>query len=217
MDKGTLSISDITLPLKKEYVRALSAGESFLGTLWGGGSLKCPFYTYIAQFETFLDVLCPFFTAGGQGHHVVCLIRNAEHVIPTRLVSTFASPKDAPELKLRIPGSIKLENIYSDFTVTVEVYSLQAQEELLPHDVKYHINIKKVRSQHLRILANTFKPILLPSRAAVNTLQRRKMTPSLLCPLCSLLQGPKQCGAPVLPSWATLSSQYKESTENSGL
>lgn len=89
------------------------------------------------------------FIAGGQGHHVVCLIRNAENVIPTRLVSTFASPKDSPELSLRIPGSIKLENIYSDFTVTVEVYSLQAQEELLPHDLKYHINTKKVGSNHL--------------------------------------------------------------------
>lgn len=123
VDKGTLSISDITLPLKKEYVRALSA-------------------------------------AGGQGHHVVCLIRNAEHVIPTRLVSTFASPKDAPELKLRIPGSIKLENIYSDFTVTVEVYSLQAQEELLPHDVKYHINIKKSGSKHTPKKKNDSKLIM---------------------------------------------------------
>lgn len=74
----------------------------------------------------------------------MCLVRLAEHVIPTRLVSTVASPRDSPELNLRVPGSVRLENIYSDFTVTVEVYSLQAQEEMLPHEVKYHINTKKV-------------------------------------------------------------------------
>ncbi|GLV36450.1 scraps [Carabus blaptoides fortunei] len=126
VEKGTLVISDITLPLKKEYVRALSA-------------------------------------AGGKGHHVVCLIRLAEHVIPTRLVSTVASPRDSPELNLRVPGSVRLENIYADFTVTVEVYSLQAQEEMLPHELKYHINTKKGGKMTPKKLLKQDSKLVMPS------------------------------------------------------
>lgn len=82
------------------------------------------------------------FSAGGKGHHVVCLVKYADQVLPTQLVSTIASNRRNPELELQIPGTITLKNIYSDFTITFEVYCLQAQEEILPHEVKYHI--KKV-------------------------------------------------------------------------
>ncbi|KAJ8973922.1 hypothetical protein NQ317_001128 [Molorchus minor] len=85
LEKGTLTISNIVLPLKQKYVKALAA-------------------------------------AGGKGHHVVCL---------------------NPDTDLYIPGNVTLNNVYSDFTVTFEVYCLQAQEEFLPHEVKYHINNKK--------------------------------------------------------------------------
>ena len=80
--------------------------------------------------------------AGGKGHHVVCLIKYNEQVLPTQLVSTVASSSKNPELELSVPGTITLRDVYSDFTVTLEVYCLQAQEEILPHDIKYHI--KKV-------------------------------------------------------------------------
>lgn len=86
-----------------------------------------------------------WFLAGGKGHHVVCLVKCNEQVVATKLVSTVASNSKVPDLELRIPGSVTLKNVYSNFTVTFEVYCLQAQEELLPHDVKYHINNKKVR------------------------------------------------------------------------
>ncbi|XP_049817405.1 anillin isoform X2 [Aethina tumida] len=105
LEKGTLTISKIVLPLKQKYVTALAA-------------------------------------TGGKGHHVVCLIKCGDQVVPTKLVSTTASDKKNPDVDLCIPGSITLNNIYSDFTVTFEVYSLQAQEEFLPHEVKYHINKK---------------------------------------------------------------------------
>ncbi|KAJ3648680.1 hypothetical protein Zmor_020464 [Zophobas morio] len=77
--------------------------------------------------------------AGGKGHHVVCLIKYNEQVLPTQLVSTVASSSKNPELELSVPGTITLRDVYSDFTVTLEVYCLQAQEEILPHDIKYHI------------------------------------------------------------------------------
>ncbi|KAG5896653.1 hypothetical protein JTB14_021298 [Gonioctena quinquepunctata] len=106
LEKGTLTISNIVLPLKHKYVKALAA-------------------------------------AGGKGHHVVCLVKCAEQVVPTKLVSTVVHNTKNPDTDLLIPGSLILDNIYSDFTVTFEVYCLQAQEEFLPHEVKYHINNKK--------------------------------------------------------------------------
>jgi actin-binding protein anillin len=102
LQKGTLTLSKIVLPLKQKYVTALAA-------------------------------------AGGKGHHVVCLVKYADQVLPTPLVSTIASNSKNPELELCIPGVVTLENIYNDSTVTFEVYCLQAQEEVLPHEIKYHI------------------------------------------------------------------------------
>ncbi|XP_030762791.1 anillin-like isoform X2 [Sitophilus oryzae] len=104
LEKGTLTISNIVLPMKQKYVTALAA-------------------------------------TGGKGHHVVCLIKCGEQVVPTKLTSTVASKKN-PDTDLYIPGSVTLNNIFSDFTVTFEVYCLQAQEEFLPHEVKYHIHKK---------------------------------------------------------------------------
>lgn len=79
---------------------------------------------------------------------MVCLVKCNEQVVATKLVSTVASNSKIPDLELHVPGSVVLKNVYSDFTVTLEVYCLQAQEELLPHDVKYHINNKKVAHTH---------------------------------------------------------------------
>nr|XP_022910049.1 anillin isoform X1 [Onthophagus taurus] len=105
LEKGSLTIKNIKLPLKREYVRALAA-------------------------------------AGGKGHHVICLVKSGEQVVSSQLVSTVATSPHNPDNDLIIPGVIKLDNIYSDFAVTFEVYCLQAQEEILPHEVKYHINKK---------------------------------------------------------------------------
>lgn len=126
LEKGTLEISDITLPLKKEYVRALAAGKK--NHHW--------FICFMQNYRSFV--------AGGKGHHVVCLVKCGEQVAATKLVSTVVHNSKNPDLELHIPGSVILKNVYSDFTVTFEVYCLQAQEELLPHDIKYHIANKKV-------------------------------------------------------------------------
>nr|CAH7732164.1 unnamed protein product [Callosobruchus chinensis] len=105
IEKGTLSISNIVLPLKAKYVKALAA-------------------------------------AGGKGHHVVCLAKCGDQVVPTKLVSTCVQNAKNPDTELCVPGVVVLNDIYSDFTVTFEVYCLQAQEEFLPHEVKYHIQKK---------------------------------------------------------------------------
>ncbi|KAF5297571.1 hypothetical protein FQR65_LT10002 [Abscondita terminalis] len=109
LEKGKLSISNIVLPLKREYVRALNA-------------------------------------TGGKGHHVVCLIKCADQVHATQLVSTIATNDRNPNLELNVPGTINLNNIFSNFTAQFEVYCLQAQNESLPHEVKYHINKKVGKS-----------------------------------------------------------------------
>lgn len=74
----------------------------------------------------------------------MCLIKCGEQVVPTKLVSTVVANAKNPDVDLCIPGTVMLNNISSDFTVTFEVYCLQAQEEFLPHEIKYHINNKKV-------------------------------------------------------------------------
>lgn len=126
LEKGSLVISNIVLPLKQKYVKALAAGK----------------YALLIFF--FFSYFIVFISAGGKGHHVVCLIKCGEQVVPTKLVSTVVVNVKNPDVDLCIPGNVTLNNIYSDFTVTFEVYCLQAQEEFLPHEIKYHINNKKV-------------------------------------------------------------------------
>uniref|UniRef100_A0A6M2DUL3 Putative actin binding protein anillin n=1 Tax=Xenopsylla cheopis TaxID=163159 RepID=A0A6M2DUL3_XENCH len=72
------------------------------------------------------------------GHHLVCLIRHQERVISTQIICTL------PGLhSMRFQDSIRMEDMYADFKVTLEVYGMEAKKQLLPHDVKYHIGLKK--------------------------------------------------------------------------
>lgn len=56
----------------------------------------------------------------------------------TPLTAT-GNPPNPPQICVRIPGTLKLEQVHPEFTITVEVYSMQAHEEVLPHEIKYHI------------------------------------------------------------------------------
>lgn len=67
--------------------------------------------------------------------HFVCLIRYLEEVLTTPVVLA-----ESGDSCLRFPSTLKLQNLYSDFKITVEIYSLQTQAEMLPHEVKYHIH-----------------------------------------------------------------------------
>ncbi|KAK0094820.1 hypothetical protein PV326_009930 [Microctonus aethiopoides] len=67
--------------------------------------------------------------------HFVCLIRHLDVIIATPIVQ--AEPGDAC---IRFPSTIKLDDLCSNFKITIEVYSLETRAEILPHEVKYHIH-----------------------------------------------------------------------------
>ncbi|XP_076249759.1 anillin [Calliopsis andreniformis] len=95
-ESGSLTVSAITLPLKREYYRNIGINTCL---------------------------------------HFVCLMRHLEEIVATPVV--VAEPGDSC---LRFPSTLKLHDLYNDFKITVEIYSLQTQPEILPHEIKYHIN-----------------------------------------------------------------------------
>ncbi|KAI4481499.1 hypothetical protein M0804_009619 [Polistes exclamans] len=94
-DTGSLTISAITLPLRREYLRSIAPTTCL---------------------------------------HFVCLILHLDEVLATPVVVA-----ESGDSCLRFPSTLKLQNLYSDFKITVEIYSLRTQAEMLPHEVKYHI------------------------------------------------------------------------------
>ncbi|PNF20524.1 hypothetical protein B7P43_G05327, partial [Cryptotermes secundus] len=105
--RGSLIISNVTLPLTRDYLHTVAAGE------W-----------------------C---------HHYMYLVRSQEQVVASQvLAATSENLHYDGGAALLFPGSVKLSGLYSDFKVTLEVYILQTNREVLPHDVKYHILGKKV-------------------------------------------------------------------------
>ncbi|XP_037827821.1 anillin isoform X2 [Lucilia sericata] len=100
-EKGRLTVKEITIPLRQDYIRKLS-----------------------------LDTI--------SGHHLVCLIKYNEHVLATKTVPTLPGL-----LAVKFPDVLQLNNVYADFKVTLEIYGMTAQREVLPHEVKYHINCNK--------------------------------------------------------------------------
>ncbi|XP_015175372.1 PREDICTED: actin-binding protein anillin-like isoform X2 [Polistes dominula] len=95
-DTGSLTISAITLPLRREYLRSIAPTTCL---------------------------------------HFVCLVLHLDEVLATPVVVA-----ESGDSCLRFPSTLKLQNLYSDFKVTVEIYSLRTQAEMLPHEVKYHIH-----------------------------------------------------------------------------
>lgn len=100
-EKGHLTVKEITVPLRQDYIRKLAA-----------------------------DTI--------SGHHLVCLLKYNEFVLATRTVPTLPGL-----LAVKFPDVLHLNNVYADFRVTVEIYGMTAQREILPHEVKYHINQNK--------------------------------------------------------------------------
>lgn len=97
-DRGCLTVRDIMVPLKTDYIKKLSADSI-------------------------------------SGHHLVCLVKYNEHVLATKTVPTMPGL-----LSVKFPDVLTLNDVYADFKVTLEIYGMTAQREVLPHDVKYHIN-----------------------------------------------------------------------------
>ncbi|XP_053980703.1 anillin-like isoform X2 [Hylaeus volcanicus] len=95
-ESGSLTVSAITLPLRRDHLRNVSSNTCL---------------------------------------HFVCLMRHLEEIVATPVV--VAEPGDSC---LRFPSTLKINDLYNDFKITVEIYSLQTQAEILPHEIKYHIN-----------------------------------------------------------------------------
>lgn len=103
-EHGTLHISDITLPVKRDFVRSIAAEDN--------------------------------------SHHFVCLAKCQDVVLATSVLSIVNTRDLQGGQALRFPASLTLADLYTNFRVTLEVYTMACRKEVLPHDVKYHINKK---------------------------------------------------------------------------
>ncbi|XP_025154698.1 anillin isoform X3 [Harpegnathos saltator] len=114
--------------LKREgTLRPVKAGSP---EIQGSGSLTISAITLPLKTEFFRNM-------GNNSYlHCVCLMRHLGEVVATQ-TATAAEPDDSC---LRFPSTLKFDDLYSDFTIVVEVYSLQTQPKYLPHERKYHIN-----------------------------------------------------------------------------
>uniref|UniRef100_A0A1B6D2J0 PH domain-containing protein n=1 Tax=Clastoptera arizonana TaxID=38151 RepID=A0A1B6D2J0_9HEMI len=110
-ERGSVTISQITLPLKLDIIRSAARDE--------------------------------------QCYYLVCLIRCGEKVLATNMMST--SPRSFRDNnRLTFPNTLTLNNLYSDFKITVEVYAMASRsKEVIPHDIKYHIGTNKKEASKL--------------------------------------------------------------------
>ncbi|XP_062559486.1 anillin isoform X2 [Armigeres subalbatus] len=106
-EKGRLTVKEITIPLKQDYIRKLAS-----------------------------DAI--------SGHHLVCLLKYNDTVLATQSVPTLPGL-----LSVRFPDVLQLNNVFADFKITMEIYGMTAQREVLPHEIKYHIAMNKKGSSKL--------------------------------------------------------------------
>lgn len=72
------------------------------------------------------------------GHQIVCLLKYNETVLATKTVPTLPGL-----VSVKFPDVLTLDPVYGDFKVTLEVYGMTAKREVLPHEIKYHIDVNK--------------------------------------------------------------------------
>ncbi|XP_070510011.1 anillin [Chironomus tepperi] len=107
-EKGTLTISEIIIPLKQTYINRLATDEI-------------------------------------NGHHLLCLVKYNEYVLATKTLPTLPGLKS-----VKFTDNLTFNEVYADFKITLEIYGMTAQREILPHDIKYHIqtpNKKKFKTR----------------------------------------------------------------------
>lgn len=79
------------------------------------------------------------------GHHLLCLVKYNEFVLATKTLPTLPGLKS-----VKFTDLLSLNEVYADFKITLEIYGMTAQREILPHDIKYHIqtpNKKRFKSK----------------------------------------------------------------------
>ncbi|XP_058832234.1 anillin isoform X2 [Topomyia yanbarensis] len=78
------------------------------------------------------------------GHHLICLLKYNETVLATQTILTSKDPH-----LVQFPDVLQLSNVFADFKITLEIYGMTAQPEILPHAIKYHIAKNKKGSSKL--------------------------------------------------------------------
>ncbi|GAB0087812.1 Anillin [Sergentomyia squamirostris] len=68
------------------------------------------------------------------GHHLLCLLKYNETVLATQTIVTLPGL-----VGVKFSQDLHIPEVYADFKVTLEVYGMVAQREVLPHELKYHI------------------------------------------------------------------------------
>lgn len=68
----------------------------------------------------------------------MCLLKYNEQVVATKTVRTLPNL-----LSVKFHDVLRVDNVYADFKVTLEIYGMEAQPEVLPHNIKYRIKNKK--------------------------------------------------------------------------
>lgn len=79
------------------------------------------------------------------GHNLLCLVKYNEVVLATKTLPTLPGLKS-----VKFQDLLTLSEVYADFKITLEIYGMTAQREILPHDIKYHIqtpNKKRFKSK----------------------------------------------------------------------
>lgn len=104
------------------------------------------------------------------GHYLVCLLKYNEHVLATKIASTFGSRAISA---VHFPDELQLDGVYADFRITLEIYGIVGQRESLPHEDKYHIkNVKKSLIKTPK--SKKTKSTLINSAAQSNAVQAPK-------------------------------------------
>lgn len=68
------------------------------------------------------------------GHHLLCLVKYNEHVLATKTLPTLPGLKS-----VKFSDILAFKEVFADFKITLEIYGMTAHREILPHDIKYHI------------------------------------------------------------------------------
>uniref|UniRef100_A0A7G3AC04 Putative actin-binding protein anillin isoform x1 n=1 Tax=Lutzomyia longipalpis TaxID=7200 RepID=A0A7G3AC04_LUTLO len=72
------------------------------------------------------------------GHHLVCLLKYNETVLATKTVLTLPGL-----MAVKFTDVLQMNDVYADFKVTLEIYGMVAERDILPHEIKYHIATRK--------------------------------------------------------------------------
>lgn len=95
--------------------------------------------------------------------HCVCLMYHLGEMVATQAAT--AEPGDSC---IRFTSMLKFDNLYSDYKIDVEVYSLQTQPKFLPHEKKYHINHHNIKVRSLYIFLQIVVKFVIMVNAEFN-------------------------------------------------